>query len=104
MGHPDAGEIRVAISELRRAATDWRAEQEPISDAGTIAATMTLSGLELGIFFPLQGPYSTLTSALDRRCRAGAKEFGQIGDTLAAVANTYESEEQAHVHELKQLW
>jgi hypothetical protein len=104
MGHPDGDEIRVAISELRKAAGDWRAEKQPIAEAGRIAGTLTLSGLELGIFFPLQGPYTTLTTAVDRRCQAGSKEFGEIADTLGAVANIYESEEQRHVHDLKQLW
>ncbi len=104
MGHPDADEIRVAISDLREAAGDWQQQQHPIADAGRIAGTMTLSGLDLGIFFPLQAPYSAITTTIDRRCRAGATECGQISSTLFAVATTYETEEQNHVHELNQLW
>ena len=104
MGNPSAEEMAVATGQLRAHAADWHAQVAPLASAGHGASSMSLSGVEMGVFAPLYGVYTHLIQQVAGRCGEGALQFDAIAGTLRAVAGTYDAEEARHVHALVGLY
>jgi hypothetical protein len=104
MGNPSKDEMAVAISQLRSFAANWRQQERPLRLIAGEALSLQLSGLQMGLFFPLNAPYLELISQISQRCSEGGTQMVDIADTLNDVATIYETEEANNVHRLRNLY
>lgn len=105
MTQPPSGEqVAVATNALRNEATEWEMLSERLGEQGAKAAEMEFGRLEAGLFQLMVGPYNDVIQAVSARCREGATAMADIADTLNDVADTYDAEDRAAKHRLRNVY
>ena len=105
MTQPPSGEqVTVATSALRNEATEWETQGERLGEQGAKAAEMEFGRLEAGLFQLMVGPYNDVIQAVSARCREGAAAMADIAGTLNDVADTYDAEDRAAEHRLRDVY
>ena len=111
MTRPTDDNIRISLQELRNEASSWGDISQQASTAHLrIQDGADLSVVEMGIFAPGYGAFTSVREKLLSLAEGAEKEATALSETLADVAKVYESEEQTHVgqsesiHEQHGMW
>ncbi|OJF11137.1 hypothetical protein BG844_28545 [Couchioplanes caeruleus subsp. caeruleus] len=60
--------------------------------------------MEAGLFQLMVGPYNDVIRAVTARAREGAAAMTSIGQTLISVADTYDAEDKANEHRIRDVY
>ncbi|GAA0545533.1 hypothetical protein GCM10010172_28980 [Paractinoplanes ferrugineus] len=104
MTQPSPQEVAVATNALRSEAGEWDTQSATIANVSTRATDMEFGRLEAGLFQLLVGPYNDVINAVAARTKEGATAMTQIGQTLRTVADTYDAEDKAAMHRIKNIY
>lgn len=104
MTHPSPEEVSVATNTLRSEAGEWDAQSATIGQVGTKVAAMEFGRLEAGLFQLMVGPYNDVIHAVAARCKEGATATTEIATTLRSVADTYDAEDRASEHRIRNVY
>ncbi|GGL11845.1 hypothetical protein [Mangrovihabitans endophyticus] len=101
---PSPHQVTVATDALRTEATEWTTQSTALDDLATHVAGMEFGRLEAGLFQLMVGPYNDVIHAVSARCREGGTAMNDIAATLRHVADTYEAEDHANAHRLRNIY
>ncbi|HEX5201595.1 hypothetical protein ACFQS1_25520 [Paractinoplanes rhizophilus] len=105
MTHPPSGEqVAVATQALRNEATEWDSQSAVLAGQSSTVAGMEFGRLEAGLFQLMVGPYNDVIHAVADRTREGATAMTEIAATLRTVADTYEAEDKAAEHRIRNIY
>lgn len=96
--------VSVATDALRTEAGLWSTQSAALAALSPRVATLHISRIEAGIFQLLVSAYDTVTDVVRDRTAEGAQEMAVIATTLNQVANTYDAEDAAGEHRLRNLY
>lgn len=101
---PSGAEVTVATDVLRREAGVWDEQSAKLSALSTKVSAMEFGRLEAGLFQLMVGPYNDVIQAVAARTREGTAAMASIGQTLVSVANTYDTEDKASEHRIRNVY
>ena len=101
---PTPEQVSVATEALRREATQWDEESGNLWTLGGRVAEMEFGRLEAGLFQVMVGPYNDVIRAVAARCAEGSTAMSEVAGTLRTVAATYEAEDEAGAHRIKNVY
>jgi hypothetical protein len=105
MTHPPSREqVTVATGALRTEAGEWDTQSTEMGNLSTKVAGMEFGRLEAGLFQMMVGPYNDVIHGVAARCAEGATAMRQIASTLRSVADTYEAEDKAAEHRIRNVY
>ena len=101
---PTPDEVTVATNVLRQEAGIWDEQSAKLSKMSTDVAAREFGRLEAGLFQIMVGPYNEIIDAVTARTREGATAMTDIGRTLRSVADTYDAEDKASEHRIRNIY
>lgn len=101
---PTGQQIQVATDALRTEAGVWEAQSTQLASIASKVGGLTFSRLEAGIFQVLVSVNDELVTTVTQRSGEGQTEMTEIASTLRTVAQTYDTEEAANEHALRNLY
>jgi hypothetical protein len=101
---PSGAEVTVATDALRKEANVWDDQSAKLDALSTKVTGMEFGRLEAGLFQLMVGPYNDVIHAVAARTREGANAMTGIGATLVAVADTYDAEDKASEHRIRNVY
>ena len=104
MAPPTSDQITVATTALRTEAGTWDELSTEIGKIPTKAEELRLTRIEAGLFQVIFDAYDDVVDQVIARTNEGKKQMTDIGSTLRSVADTYDSEEAAGEHRLRNLY
>ena len=104
MTQPSPQEVAVATNALRNEAGEWNAQSATMSDLARRTAEMEFGRLEAGLFQLMVGPYNDVIQAVTARVGEGTVTMSEIASTLRSVADTYDAEDKASMHRIKNVY
>ena len=104
MTQPTPQEVTVATNALRSEAGEWETQSAVMADLSGRVADMEFGRLEAGLFQLMVGPYNDVIHGVAARCQEGATAMTEIAGTLHSVADTYDAEDQAAMHRIKDVY
>jgi hypothetical protein len=82
----------------------WDEQSAKLSALSTKVSAMEFGRLEAGLFQLMVGPYNDVIQAVAARTREGTAAMASIGQTLVSVANTYDTEDKASEHRIRNVY
>lgn len=104
MAPPTSDQITVATSALRTEAGTWDELSTEIGKIPGMAEGLRLTRIEAGLFQVIFDAYDKVVDQVVARTNEGKTEMTAIATTLRSVADTYDSEETAGEHRLRNLY
>ncbi len=104
MGAPSQQAISVAVSAVRTAANNWDDAAGELETARLAAEKAKFSDLEAGVFILAYDKYKDVPDFFASRMAEGKLVFAEIASTLRHVADTYEAEDAANEHAIRNLY
>ncbi|SDT80899.1 type VII secretion target [Actinoplanes derwentensis] len=104
MSLPTPEEVSVATNALRTEAGLWDEQAGRLGTLSGETAAMEFGRLEAGLFQVMVDPYNDVIRAVTARCAEGATAMGEIAATLRSVADTYDAEDRAGAHRIKNIY
>lgn len=104
MAPPTAQQIKTATDALRNEAGVWDKESGEMGKIGPKAEGLRLDRVEAGLFQVIFDAYKQVLDQVIARSNEGKTQMTDIGKTLRSVADTYDQEEAANVHKLKNIY
>ncbi|WP_250000234.1 hypothetical protein [Actinoplanes sp. M2I2] len=105
MTQPPSGEqVTVATTALRNEAGEWESQSGGLGNLSSKVAEMEFGRLEAGLFQLMVGPYNDVIQAVSARSREGAAAMAEIAKTLRSVADTYDAEDKASEHRIRNVY
>lgn len=104
MAPPTSDQITVATTALRTEAGTWDELSIEIGKIPAKAEELRLTRIEAGLFQVIFDAYDDVVDQVIARTNEGKKQMTEIGSTLRSVADTYDSEEAAGEHRLRNLY
>lgn len=104
MTHPNPEQVSVATDALRTEAGEWDTESAALRELSTRVAGMEFGRLEAGLFQMMVGPYNDVIHAVAARSGEGTAAMTEIAGTLRQVADTYDAEDLAAMHRIKNVY
>ncbi|MEV4319258.1 hypothetical protein [Actinocrispum sp. NPDC049592] len=104
MAPPTAEQVKVATEALRKEAGVWDEESAEMTKIADKADGLRLTRIEAGVFQVIFDAYGLAIDQIIARSHEGSERMSEVGRTLRSVADTYESEETAKVHKLKNIY
>jgi hypothetical protein len=101
---PTPQELAVATAALRTESGIWDAQAAALAGVVPRIEALRFSRLEAGVFQVIVAAHTDLVRHAAARCGEGAAEAARVAATLRAVADTYDAEELAGEHRLRQLY
>ena len=101
---PGREQVTVATNALRREADEWDEQARKIGEQGAKVADMEFGRLEAGLFQLMVGPYNDVIDMVSARCQEGAAAMTEIAGTLRSVADTYDAEDKASEHRIRNIY
>lgn len=101
---PSPEQVMVATNALRNEATEWDTQSATLAEQSNKVADLQFGRLEAGLFQLMVGPYNDVIHAVAARCREGATAMTEIATTLRAVADTYDAEDKAAEHRIRNVY
>jgi hypothetical protein len=101
---PTPEEVTVATDVLRQEAGTWDEQSAKLNAVSNAVAAMEFGRLEAGLFQIMVGPYNEVIDAVAARTREGATAMTGIGQTLRSVADTYDAEDKAGEHRIRNIY
>ncbi|WP_433271038.1 hypothetical protein ACQPZF_11410 [Actinosynnema sp. CS-041913] len=104
MAPPDKQAVQVATGALRTEAGTWESMSDEIGKAAAEAESLRMTRLEAGIFQLIVGPYEQAVDQIVGRANEGRAQLAAIGSTLRQIADTYDAEEAANEHKIRNVY
>ena len=104
MTAPTPEQVRVATDVLRTEAGIWEQQTDVWAATGRAVAATALGRLEAGVFQLVVAAYADVVEVAGTRCAQAVEATSRIAATLRAVADTYDAEDAAGEHRLRQLY
>ncbi|AEV86665.1 hypothetical protein ACWT_5648 [Actinoplanes sp. SE50] len=104
MSQPTPDEVRVATDALRTESGTWNNQSDTTKALSAKTATLEFGRLEAGLFQMMVGPYNDVIHAVTARANEGVTAMKEIADTLHQAADTYEQEDRAGAHRIKNVY
>ncbi len=101
---PTGQQVQVATDALRTEAGVWDTQSGQLGTIESTVSELTFSRIEAGIFQVLVSVNDDLVNHVTTRCGEGRTQMSAIATTLRAVADTYDTEERANEHALRNLY
>lgn len=101
---PEGEQVAVATNALRTEAGEWDTQSAELATLSSKVAEMEFGRLEAGLFQLMVGPYNDVIHGVAGRCQEGATAMTQIADTLRGVADTYDAEDKAAEHRIRNVY
>lgn len=104
MTRPTPDEVHVACEALRAEGQSWQDHSGKLRVLSDKAAELEFGRVEAGLFQAMVGPYNDVIHAVMARCTEGSAATAGISGTLRQVADTYEAEDRAGAHQIKDVY
>ena len=104
MAPPSKAQIKVATDALRAEAAIWDQQSSELGKIVSQANDLRLDRAEAGIFQIIFDAYSSVVDQVTARSGEGQQRMADVADTLHQVADTYDEEDAANLHLLKNLY
>lgn len=104
MTRPTSDEVHVACEALRTEGRLWEDQSEKLRLLSGKTAELEYGRVEAGLFQIIVGPYNDVIDVVTARCAEGSIATGEIAGTLRRAADTYEAEDQAGAHQIKDVY
>ncbi|KUL27782.1 type VII secretion target [Actinoplanes awajinensis] len=104
MSLPSPDEVRVATDALRREANQWDTQSGRLSALSGTSSGMEFGRLEAGLFQMMVTPYNDVLHGVSARCAEGATAMTEMAQTLRTAVQTYQSEDEAGAHRMKNIY
>lgn len=104
MAPPTSEQITVATRALRTEAGVWDEESAEMAGIGPKGEGLRLNRVEAGLFQVVFDAYGQVIDQVIARSNEGAERMSEIATTLRSVADTYDREEAANTHQLKNIY
>jgi len=104
MAPPTADQVKVATEALRYEAGVWDREADEIGKIPAKAEDIRLTRIEAGLFQVIFDTYGQVIDQVIARTGEGRTQMNAVADALRTVADTYEQEENAQVHRMKNIY
>ena len=104
MAPPSKDHVRVATDALRAEASIWDQQSSALGKIVGQANGLRLERVEAGIFQIIFDTYSSVVDQVTARCGEGQQRMSDVANTLHQVADTYDEEDAANLHLLKNLY
>jgi hypothetical protein len=102
---PTGDDIRVAIEALRADARTWSAASGDLADAAATAERLTLAPPAFGFAAAAAaGAHESLRVKVADLLRQGAANFDDVAGALRTAADSYEADEAANLHMLRNIY
>ncbi len=102
---PGQDQIRVSLDALRHDAERWRTASDDLRAAAHRASELRLDEAAFSFAgIELARTYATLRAKLAALLTAGANNCAEVAKELVASADTYNAEELAGVHRLRDIY
>lgn len=82
----------------------WDKQSADMAKVGSQVETLRLNRVEAGLFQMVFDTYTAVIDQVISRSGEGAQRMGEVATTLRQVADTYEQEEAANLHKMKNLY
>ncbi|MGH3815829.1 MAG: hypothetical protein ACRDUV_25830 [Pseudonocardiaceae bacterium] len=104
MTPPSTAQIKVATDALRTEAAIWDQQSSELDKIVGQADGLRLERIEAGIFQIIFNAYTSVVDQVTARSGEGCQRMTEIANTLHQVADTYDDEEAANLHLVKNLY
>lgn len=106
MGKPTKEQIERSLSDLSACASSWKTEGSNVTSNTATYGTWQFNGdaLSYGVFIAAAAAMSKGASAMATACTKGGANITKTGETLDAVRQAYQKDEENHVHDAKGIW
>ncbi|HEV7452893.1 MAG TPA: hypothetical protein VGO16_16215 [Pseudonocardiaceae bacterium] len=104
MAPPSKSQIKVATDALRTEAGTWDQQSSALDKIVSQADGLRLERIEAGIFQVIFDAYASVVDQVTARSREGRQRMTDVANTLHKVADTYEEEDVANLHLVKNLY
>ena len=101
---PSREQVSVATNALRNEAGEWLAQSALLATQSAKVAEMEFGRLEAGLFQLMVGPYNDVIDAVAARSKEAAAAMTEIAGTLRSVADTYDAEDKASEHRIRNIY
>lgn len=102
---PTGDDIRVAIDALRADARTWSTASADLADAAGTAERLTLAPSAFGLAAPAAAAvHESLRAKVAELLRQGAANFDDVAGALRTAADSYEADEAANLHMLRNIY
>ncbi|MDQ4011779.1 MAG: hypothetical protein M3228_14065 [Actinomycetota bacterium] len=104
MAPPSKAQVKVATDTLRTEAGIWDQQSSKLGNIVSQANGLRLERIEAGIFQIIFDAYASVVDQVAARSGEGQKRITDVANTLHQVADTYDEEEAATLHLVKNLY
>lgn len=104
MAPPSTAQIKVATDALRTEAGIWDQQSSELDKIVSHADGLRLERIEAGIFQIIFDAYGSVVDQVTARAGEGSQRTADVANTLHQVADTYDDEEAANLHLVKNLY
>lgn len=104
MAPPTTQEITAATTALRNEAGVWDTESTELGKISPAVEALRLPRVEAGLFQVVFSAYEEVVNQVIARAGEGTTATQDVADTLRSVADTYDREEAANVHKMKNIY
>jgi hypothetical protein len=104
MAPPSGQTVQAATNALRDEAKVWDDQSKTIGGIGPKVEGLRLNRIEAGLFQVIVTEYERAIGLIATRTGEGRQAMTNVADTLRAVADTYDQEEAAGTHRMKNLY
>ncbi|MGH4008864.1 MAG: hypothetical protein ACRDTH_12030 [Pseudonocardiaceae bacterium] len=104
MAPPSKAQVKVATDALRTEAGIWDQQSRELDKIVGQADGLRLERIEAGIFQIIFDAYTSVVDQVTARSGEGSQRMAEVANTLHQVADTYDDEEAANLHLVKNLY
>lgn len=104
MALPSTAQVKVATDALRTEAGIWDQQSSELDKIVGQANGLRLERIEAGIFQIIFDAYTSVVDQVTARAGEGNQRMADVAGTLHQVADTYDEEEAANLHLVKNLY
>jgi hypothetical protein len=104
MTQPSPRQVAVETGVLRTEAGDWDEHSTTMQALSAKVTAMKKGRLEMGLFQVFVGAYDTVVDDVSGRAGEAAPAMTKVGATLRDVATTYDAEDSAAMHRIKNVY
>jgi hypothetical protein len=104
MAPPSSQQIQIATKALRAEATIWDDQSRTMEKITPKVEGLRLNRIQAGLFQLIVSEYERAIDLIELRADEGRQAMANVATTLHTVADTYDQEEAADVHRMKNLY
>lgn len=104
MAPPDKDHVRVITEALRKEATVWDDEATNMGKIAPHVEGLRLNRIQAGLFQVIFNTYGEVIDQVIARSNEGKQRMTEVGSTLRSVADTYDRQEAATTHNLRNVY